>query len=190
MTLVDPFASIFADEAQTAPVEAPDNPVSADAVAVKKAVGTVSVDVKPVIQSAELSSKVTLTFKGGSAYDAPWIVVHANDLDDALKQVTLDNAVTLSTLMTQVQKAGAHFVSQAPTKAPSNNINVAAPAAQSPSSPPHGAVSAPGGESRQCRHGEMTFRSGVSAKNGKVWKAFMCPTPQGTADQCEAEWLR
>lgn len=35
----------------------------------------------------------------------------------------------------------------------------------------------------QCKHGEMTPRSGE--KNGKPWSGMFCPTPKGTPDQCQ-----
>lgn len=39
-----------------------------------------------------------------------------------------------------------------------------------------------------CKHGPMTGRSGSGAKG--PWKAWMCPSPKGTADQCEPQWVR
>ena len=41
---------------------------------------------------------------------------------------------------------------------------------------------------RTCKHGEMTRRTGSGAKG--PWKAFMCPSPKGTPDQCEPGWIR
>lgn len=41
---------------------------------------------------------------------------------------------------------------------------------------------------RNCKHGPMTKRQGTSAKG--PWKAYMCPTPKGTPDQCEATFLK
>ena len=41
---------------------------------------------------------------------------------------------------------------------------------------------------RTCKHGPMTKRSGTSAKG--PWKGYMCPTPKGTPDQCDAVFLR
>lgn len=41
---------------------------------------------------------------------------------------------------------------------------------------------------RSCKHGPMTRRQGASAKG--PWKAFMCPTPKGTIDQCEPIFIR
>jgi hypothetical protein len=42
--------------------------------------------------------------------------------------------------------------------------------------------------SKTCKHGEMTKRTGAGAKG--PWKAFMCPSPKGTPDQCEPSWVR
>jgi hypothetical protein len=41
---------------------------------------------------------------------------------------------------------------------------------------------------RNCKHGPMTKRQGSSAKG--PWKGYMCPTPKGTPDQCDAIFLR
>jgi hypothetical protein len=40
-----------------------------------------------------------------------------------------------------------------------------------------------------CAHGAMTFRT---SKQGaaKAWKAYFCPTPQGTPNQCEPQFLK
>lgn len=40
-----------------------------------------------------------------------------------------------------------------------------------------------------CRHGNMTWKTGIG-KTGKEWKAWMCPAPKGTADQCDPQWVR
>ena len=39
-----------------------------------------------------------------------------------------------------------------------------------------------------CRHGEMTFRSGTSAKG--PWKGYMCAAPKGAPDKCDTIWIR
>jgi hypothetical protein len=41
---------------------------------------------------------------------------------------------------------------------------------------------------KTCKHGEMSRRTGAGAKG--PWKAFMCPSPKGTPDQCEPIWVR
>jgi hypothetical protein len=41
---------------------------------------------------------------------------------------------------------------------------------------------------RQCAHGVMTKREGQGPYG--PYKAFMCPTPKGTPDQCKAIYLK
>jgi hypothetical protein len=45
-----------------------------------------------------------------------------------------------------------------------------------------------GPEGKTCKHGVMSKRTGQGAKG--PWKAYMCPSPKGTPDQCEPVWLR
>jgi len=45
-----------------------------------------------------------------------------------------------------------------------------------------------GPSSKVCKHGEMTKRTGNGPKG--PWKAYMCPSPKGTPDQCEPIWVR
>lgn len=44
------------------------------------------------------------------------------------------------------------------------------------------------GTSPVCKHGPRTARSGSGAKG--PWRAWMCPEPKGSSDQCQPEWLR
>lgn len=41
---------------------------------------------------------------------------------------------------------------------------------------------------KQCKHGAMSFKSGVSAKG--PWKGWMCAAPKGALDKCETIWVR
>lgn len=43
---------------------------------------------------------------------------------------------------------------------------------------------------KQCVHGPMTYKQGISNKTGKPWSAWFCPTPKGTPGQCEPEFVR
>lgn len=128
---------------------------------------------------AAAPDKVTVTLKGGSGFEAPWIVHHASSIAEA-EQMVRDSGP----LMKLAQDAATHFTGLEPAKSapatPRNASTAAKPAYQQ----------APGGEGRQCPHGEMVFKSGVSKKDGKPWSAFMCPAPAGTPDQCEKQWLR
>ena len=44
------------------------------------------------------------------------------------------------------------------------------------------------GAPHSCRHGEMAFRSGTSAKG--PWKGYMCAAPKGAVDKCDTIWVR
>ena len=39
-----------------------------------------------------------------------------------------------------------------------------------------------------CKHGPMTYKTGVSAKG--PWQGWMCPTPKGAPDKCDTIWIR
>lgn len=128
------------------------------------------------------NTELVVTLKGGTGYDDPWIVIHAKDAADASRQIGSE----LYKLMAQTQEAAEKFRSYGPAK-PAAAPRQSAPAAAA-SKPAY--QQAPGGDARQCPHGEMQFKSGVSQKTGKTWKAFMCPSPKGTPDQCDAEFIR
>jgi hypothetical protein len=55
-----------------------------------------------------------------------------------------------------------------------------------PPAPVHQAVAQ--STSRQCAHGVMTKRTGEGQWG--PYKAYMCPTPKGTPDQCKAIYLK
>lgn len=147
-----------------------DNPVSSDAGRPPAVVKTAAV--------GDGEGKIVLTYKEGAGFDSSWTVVHANSVEDAkaiLKDPEFKELLDLS------KKAAAYFRGGSTPSAP------AAPT-QPRSNVPAAAQSAPDGDSRQCKHGEMVYRTG--SKNGRTWKAFMCPSPKGTPDQCDAEWIR
>ena len=39
-----------------------------------------------------------------------------------------------------------------------------------------------------CKHGEMVYKEGVSAKG--PWKGYMCAAPKGATDKCPTIWIR
>jgi hypothetical protein len=44
------------------------------------------------------------------------------------------------------------------------------------------------GQAPTCKHGNMAFRNGTSARG--PWKAWMCSAPKGAADKCDPIFLR
>jgi len=59
---------------------------------------------------------------------------------------------------------------------------IAAPAPLAPV-PPSSDVFSP-----TCKHGVKKHKAGQGAKG--PWQAWMCPSPKGTADQCQPQWIR
>ena len=136
---------------------------------------------KPAVASSD--GKVVLTFKGGRGYDAPWIVIHANGLQEAHDFVVGDNASLLAVVMDRVQTASKHFA----------GIGADQPQAAAPAQPyqpgtPQQSQEAPGGEKRHCAHGEMVFKTGVAKATGKPYSLFSCTAPR--EQQCKAQFLK
>lgn len=108
---------------------------------------------------------VTVTLKGGAGFDAPWIVIHAADINDAYEQLSGDNASVLSKLMDRTRNAASHFTSLG------GATPAAAPATRPGQEVPAGLPEPPGPD--------WTYKTGVG-KNGKTWKAYM--PPRGSSD--------
>lgn len=132
-----------------------------------------------VVVNAQNEGKLTITLKGGAGFDAPWIVIHAQDAADGLEQMK-DPA--LKELMNIVKSAGSHF-----SGGSGNATQRPAQQAQGGARPPQ--QSAPSGETKTCQHGEMVFKSGVSKSSGKPYKGFFCPSNDRNA-QCKPEFIR
>lgn len=151
---VDPFTDV-ADTAEDQGFDAPP-PEAPKKVPAKKAAA------KPAVEPGE--GKVTLTLKGGSGFDAPWIVIHAADIPDAYEQLSGDNAALLVEVMGKLKKASVFFVGT------DNKGNIrTAPAAAA--TPPAGAPECPPG---------WEFKSGTNKNTGKPWKGFFPPRGDDT----------
>ena len=101
----------------------------------------------------------------------------------AANQAELEASLTtisdLSTLVSSTGKAlGA-------TPQASNGSNAVAYAKQALGAT---VVATPAGDAPDCKHGTMSFRSGVGQKG--PWKGWMCAAPKGAADKCETVWVR
>lgn len=151
MSTIDPFNTNPGEEAQqqTEPTTTPSIETSKE---------------KPTLTTTTVSdqSKLTLTFKGGAGFDAPWVVVHANTPSEAAALVRDQD---FKELLQLTQEVGGAFGGMAPNKP--------AQAAPVANAVPAGAQQAPAG-SPECPPG-FVFKSGISAKTGKPWKGFMPP---------------
>lgn len=159
MTDFDPFAAALAAEA----------PAS----------NNIETKEKPVADATN-DSKITVTLKGGSGFDAPWIVLHGSDAAELNEQLTDEN---LKALIDQTQKVGQYFAGLGKSTGgrPSGGGGAAAPAGQ-PGQP--AGSTGPRPTDPPCPDG-WTYKEGVG-KTGKTWRAFM--PPRGSNEQ--PQWLR
>lgn len=114
--------------------------------------------------------KIVTTIKHGAGYDAPWTVIHANSAAEA--KATM-NDPEFKELLELTSKVSSSILPKQPASAPAGRSGQPAAAAAAPSgeTPPEGYV----------------FKSGISKKTGKPWKAFM---PIDRNSGLEAIWLR
>lgn len=184
------FPDPFADEAQQAPATPEPSPWGDE----PSAPSTNNEPTKErIIVQNNSEGKVVVTLKGGNGYDQSWIVIHAEDAAEAAAQ--LEDVDSIKRLIVATRNAERYFHStgQQQGGAQSNGGGQQSRGGDSggqgrTKGRPQGAAQAPDGEVRYCDHGEMVFKSGTG-KNGKPWKAFMCPAPRGS-NQCDPEWLR
>ena len=95
----------------------------------------------------------------------------------ALEELLLDSPATANPIALVEQTLGATVISETPIE----------PAPAFAPKPPPVAPPTTVGD-KTCVHGVMIRRTGESAKG--EWRAFFCPTPKGTANQCQAEFAK
>jgi hypothetical protein len=156
LTDIDPFADVVAD------TDAPE-PFTEEAP--KKAPAKKAAAKPPADPNGR--EGVTITLKGGAGFDAPWIVIHATDIQDAHDTVSGENATLLAKLMERTRHAASHFTSLG---GPTPNPGGGAPARPGQEAPAD-VGEAPGPD--------WTYKTGVG-KNGKTWRAWM--PPRGSSD--------
>lgn len=150
----DPFED-GGDEAQ---VETP--PAPAKKAPAKKAAPAAA---------APSEGKVVVTLKGGSGFEAPWIVIHADDVADAEAQVK-----SSVSLMETTQKAAKHFAGLGPARV-ANNAGGGERNANGRRSAPQGAKEAPA-YAPEPPGSDWVYKSGTSARG--PWEGWFPPYDQ------------
>lgn len=117
--------------------------------------------------TADSQNKIVVTLKGGAGYDAPWVVVHADDSAEAL---AILNDPSTKELLETTKKAGAHFAGTSQAKG--GRQGQPSGSAQAPA----GAPTPPAG---------YVYKSGMG-KNGRMWYAFM---GANRSDNLDPIWL-
>lgn len=124
---------------------------------------------------------VSLTYKGGAGFDAPWIVIRSETVAGALE---LANDPALKELMSVVQAGGQHFAGLAK---PINTAGGRAPRQGQPAGSTSVELSDADWAKVEGRFGSREIpngwevRSGVSKSNGRTWKGVM--PPRGSEDK-------
>lgn len=148
---------------------------------------------------------ITVTLKAGTGFEAPWIVIHASDVRDAISQIDTGDFATLAERTVSAAEffRGAHNVKKGLSAQPAETSNrqdgpswsqqgSGGPAATSqgyaPAQQQQQAPAAPT-DAKSCVHGPMVYRE-AKPGSGKSWRAYFCPTPQGTPNQCKPEFLK
>ncbi|MDK6577082.1 hypothetical protein QP281_24700, partial [Escherichia coli] len=91
----DPFAGMDENATQETPAAEPET---------KKKTTTAKKETKNVAVDNE--GKIVVTLKGGKGYEAPWIVIHANTIEEANAHL---NDEKLAGLIKQTQKVAEFF---------------------------------------------------------------------------------
>lgn len=169
----DPFADVPATTTVLEP--------TSEFVALAQKEGLIPMTAPAVVPQAD--GKVVVTLKGGTAYDAPWIVIHAANVGDALTQL---QDQYLKNLIDRTAEVGQYFAGlNKPAQVAPQQQASSAPQDHS-STPPQ--QQAPSGEQKFCAHGEMQYKTGVS-KAGKTYKGFFCSSQDRNA-QCSPQWAK
>lgn len=140
------------------------------------------------VETAE-TSEVSVTLKGGSGFDAPWVVVRAGSISSALSHLKT-YAAELKELLDTAARVGGYFARSGAQKPAGGS---SAPAGnQAPANDKPAYQQAPGGQQKFCDHGEMKFKSGAKADPDdptklKAWSGFFCPE-RDRASQCAPKW--
>lgn len=167
MTDFDPFDDAPEDTEETTPEPEPKPEPK------KTARKTTKKETKPVAEQDEnRQSKLSITLKGGAGFDAPWLVLYPDSLEEARELLGEENRETLKEVLELTQKASQFFISKGSGSAPAprNGGNGGGGRGNAP----QGAQEHPEGRREFCEHGEMKYMSGVSKKTGKPYKMFVC----------------
>jgi hypothetical protein len=136
---------------------------------------------------------LTATLKAGTGYDAPWIVLHANNPEqlnaqlDAIDDALMQKVTATAQLLIAANNLAAKGMLSAP--APSQP-SVQTPPYQAPTPPAAQATPTPAEPSVAagpvCVHGPRVRREGTSGRG--PWVGWFCPTKKGTPGQCSPEF--
>lgn len=142
---------------------------------------------KKAVVGVSAESKIVVTIKGGRDYDEPWVVIHADDLDDALAQTT--DKAKLGDLMKAAQDASKAFRDFRPTEdtgtAPATSQGGSQPRSQGR---PASAGDGPLGK-QVCQHGTKKFWSKFDEEKKEMVQIYFCPAQKGDPNKCKNQYV-
>jgi hypothetical protein len=106
------------------------------------------------------------------------------ELEAGLADIAMNALNIISTGKELSQGVPKPNIVEAQVYAPPTTASIAAQFKEAPAP----VAAAPAGAGNSCKHGPMSFKSGVSAKG--PWQGWMCPTPKGAPDKCDTIWVR
>ena len=129
--------------------------------------------------SAPETTKFQVNYKLADGTLINIYATNVRELEAGLADISM-NALNIITTGKELSQ-GAPAPVATPTVA-----SIAAQFKEAPVAAPITSAPAPAGNS--CKHGAMTFKSGVSSKG--PWQGWMCPSPKGAPDKCDTIWVR
>ena len=142
-------------------------------------------DDKPTTESVSEREFLTVTLKAGAGFNSPWLVFHANSVEEALSSLQHPDLDELMDLTARKGKEleRAYSGSQGFSK-PSGGTTTGYKAP----SPSKGVVEwDPEAEEYTCPHGDAVQRKGESAKG--PWTGYFCPLQKDDPNQCPPKFL-
>ena len=110
--------------------------------------------------------------------DGTLINLYATDVKDLETGLT-DLSMVATLIKSTSAELGGVPAQAAPTVAAVAQAFNATPVAAAP-------LEQPG--TKTCKHGQMAFKTGTSARG--AWQGYMCAAPKGALDKCETIWVR
>lgn len=111
-----------------------------------------------------------------------WVQGHAAEIGSAVQTVRAAGGVG-----TAFAGAGTVTVQQEQPQQGSWPQSTMQQTVPQPQAPAPQQAAGPQGPGASCVHGPMVYRTGTGKKG--PWRAYFCPTPKGTPDQCAAQFL-
>lgn len=150
----------------------------------------------------EDNAALTATIKAGAGYDAPWIVIRANTPDELAQRLNaVTNGLVSGPLVAAAQVLQGEWGGQqgggqtnpgsqnfgGQNQGSSNGFAGQGNGGYNGNPGANQGGGAPGGQTRNCAHGQMQWKAGTSKASGKDYAGWFC-TSRDRNNQCPPVW--